>query len=588
MTGTRYRTPVEALTPAEWVGLAAAAAVAAVAVPVWLTVGVATLLGSGRWVAVPLGDVPAAVAGWGRHPGDPAVACPPAVRSALPGPVLIYMCALAVLAVVGLLVRVSLRLAVSRGGARGSASAGEVHAHLSASAVRARARHARPTLTGRVRPEQVGLYLGRDVRSGQQLWGSVEDSYLYLGPPRSGKGVHLIIPQSIDAPGAVLVTSTRNDVVRHTAQARAGRGPVLVFDPQQQVARRGIARLRWAPHRGCEDPLIAIARARSLGAAAKFNVGTTTSGDYWQSSTEAVLRCYLHAAALTGRPATDLLSWTSLPTDPTPIRILRSESGAAGGWAEELAAQSAADPKQRDSVWGGVRRAFDCLADPRVVETCSPAGVDDGFDPAGFLSDCGALYLVGDSAAQLSVAPLITALLEDLLGVARDNAAHASGGRLEPPLLLLLDEAANIAPIPSLPNLLADGGGSGITTVAVLQSLAQARHRWGQPAAEALWDAATTKIVLGGLGEADDLTRISRLAGDVDEPTVTRTTGPGGGSISVSMRRVPALPVERIRTLPKGQAIVLARHTPPVHTKLRPWSARRDAPQIRAAADEPA
>jgi type IV secretory pathway TraG/TraD family ATPase VirD4 len=467
------------------------------------------------------------------------------------------------------------------------AGAAEVHAHLSAAAVRRRGRHARPSLAGRVHPEQVGLYLGRDTRSGQQLWGSIEDSYLYLGPPRSGKGVHLIIPQTLGAAGAVLVTSTRNDVVRHTARLRASRGPVVVFDPQQQVSRRSLPRLRWAPQRGCDDPLVAIGRARALAAAAKFGVGTTTNGDYWQSMTEAVVRCYLHAAALTGRPARELLAWSSQPADPTPVRILRGEAGAAPGWAEELAAQASAHPQQRDNVWSGVRRAFDCLADPRVLDACSPTS-DDEFDPVPFLRGSGTLYLLGDSESQLSVAPLITALLEDLLSVARRAAAHSAGGRLDPPLLLLLDEAANIAPIPSLPHLLADGGGGGITTVAVLQSLAQARHRWGQPAAEAIWDAATTKVVLGGLSEADDLARISRLAGEIDEPTVTRTTGPGGGSMSISVRRLPALPVERLRTLAPGQAIVLARHTPPVHTRLRPWTQLPQADIIRRDAAEPA
>jgi type IV secretory pathway TraG/TraD family ATPase VirD4 len=303
--------------------------------------------------------------------------------------------------------------------------------------------------------------------------------------------------------------------------------------------------------------------------------------------TEAVVRCYLHAAALTGRPARELLVWTSQPTDPTPVRILRSESEAAPGWAEELAAQAGAHPHQRDNVWSGVRRAFDCLADPRVLDACS-AIQDDEFDPAGFLAESGTLYLLGDSDSQLSVAPLITALLEDLLGVARRAAAHSAGGRLDPPLLLLLDEAANIAPIPSLPHLLADGGGTGITTVAVLQSLGQARHRWGQPAAEAIWDAATTKVVLGGLSEADDLARISRLAGEIDEPTLTRTTGPGGGSVSVAVRRLPALPIDRLRTLPEGQAIVLARHTAPVQARLRPWTRLPQAAAIRTDSQAPA
>jgi hypothetical protein len=97
-------------------------------------------------------------------------------------------------------------------------------------------------------------------------------------------------------------------------------------------------------------------------------------------------------------------------------------------------------------------------------------------------------------------------------------------------------------------------------------------------------DAATTKVVLGGLAQADDLQRISRLAGDIDEPTVTRTTGPGGGSMSVAERRLPALPVEMLRTLPQGQAVVLARHTAPVLTRLRPWTDLPQAATIRADA----
>lgn len=148
---------------------------------------------------------------------------------------------------------------------------------------------------------------------------------------------------------------------------------------------------------------------------------------------------------------------------------------------------------------------------------------------------------------------------------------------------MLLDEAANIAPIPSLPSLLADGGGSGITTICVLQSLAQARARWGQPGADAMWDAATTKVILGGLAHADDLHRISQLAGDVDEAVATRTRGAGGASTSVAPRRLPALPVDAVRTLPPGHAIVLARRTPPVRARLTPWWQGPHAEAIRAA-----
>jgi type IV secretory pathway TraG/TraD family ATPase VirD4 len=264
------------------------------------------------------------------------------------------------------------------------------------------------------------------------------------------------------------------------------------------------------------------------------------------------------------------------------VRILRRHPDAASGWAEELAAQAAADPRQRDSVWAGVRRAVDALADPRVLDSCSPDD-RDAFDLADFLAGRGTLYLLGTTGAQLTVAPLVTALVEALVDAARTAGAATADGRLDPALTVLLDEAANIAPIPSLPNLLADGGGSGITTVCVLQSLAQARARWGQAGADAMWDAATTKVILGGLAHAEDLQRISQLVGEVDEPVRTRTHGAGGASTSIGPRRLPVLPVDALRTLRPGHAIVLARNARPVEARLRPWWGGPHAAVIRAA-----
>ena len=58
---------------------------------------------------------------------------------------------------------------------------------------------------------------------------------------------------------------------------------------------------------------------------------------------------------------------------------------------------------------------------------------------------------------------------------------------MDPPCGLFLDEVANIGPLPQLPALMSFAGGTGIFLVAVLQSMAQARNRWGRDAAEMLW-----------------------------------------------------------------------------------------------------
>ena len=133
-----------------------------------------------------------------------------------------------------------------------------------------------------------------------------------------------------------------------------------------------------------------------------------------------------------------------------------------------------------------------------------------------------------------------------------------------------------------MPVLMAEGGGTGITTMPVLQSLSQARDKWGDHAAGAIWDASIVKVVLGGTSAARDLQDLSALIGERDERTDTISVGDyGSRSLQRSMRRVAVMPPEAIRTLPFGTALVLLRSAPPVVTDMRPWTVRRDAEELR-------
>ena len=149
-------------------------------------------------------------------------------------------------------------------------------------------------------------------------------------------------------------------------------------------------------------------------------------------------------------------------------------------------------------------------------------------------------------------------------------------------MLLALDEIANLSPLPSLPTLMAEGGGSGITTMPVLQSLAQARDKWNEHQAGAIWDAAIVKIVLGGASNSKDLHDLTTLIGERDEVTDSTTVGDHGSrSAQRSIRRVPIMPPDTIRTLPFGTALVLLRSAPPIVTRMRTWTDRPDAKQLR-------
>lgn len=461
----------------------------------------------------------------------------------------------------------------------GVATRSEVRAVASPKALLARSRTLRPSLDSPLASD-VGYLLGR--AHGREVWASVEDSMLLLGPPRSGKGLHVVINSILDAPGAVVTTATRPDNLAATLTACEARGPVAVFDPQR-LAGGLSAGLRWSPVRGCEEPLTAMIRATGLASATGLSTGGVESGGFWEGKTRTALQALLHAAALDDRPPRELFTWTLSPSAAADaVAILAGHSDAAPGWADSLESMIHSDPRTRDSIWMGVSLALSCLADPRVLDAVTP-GPGEQFDPVEFLTSNGTLYLLATGAGAGASWSLVAAFIEDLVETARHLAAASPGARMDPPLLLALDEIGNLSPLPSLPVLMAEGGGTGITTMPVLQSLSQARDRWGDHAAGAIWDASIVKIVLGGTSSASDLRDLSALIGERDEKTDTVSIGDyGSRSLQRSTRRVPVLPPEVIRTLPFGTALVLLRSAPPVVTELRPWTARRDAALVRA------
>ena len=512
------------------------------------------------------------------NPGNPGAA----LDAADLNPIAYWLCVAILVAGVGSLVVVVWRFV--RGTSRKAASdpqlisgiAGRTDVTKAASraALMRRAAHLRPSLTG-AKPSDVGYLIGHARSS--TVWASVEDSVLVIGPPRSGKGAHIVINAILDAPGAVVTTSTRPDNLTATLRARARTGPVAVFDPQQLAA--GVpAGLRWSPIRGCENPLTAMIRAAGLAAGTGLGTGGVDSGGFWEAKTRTALQSLLHAAALAARPPSELFRWTLDPAAASDaVAILINDPRAATGWADSLQAMLEADPRTRDSIWQGVSLALGALADPRVLAAVSPSD-GESFDPESFLRSNGTLYLLATGAGANNSAALVAAFVEDVVESARRIAARNPGARLDPPLLLALDEIGNLAPLPSLPTLMAEGGGTGITTMPILQSLTQARSKWSDNAAGAIWDASIVKIILGGASNSRDLQDLSTLIGERDEITDSTTIGDHGSRSSQrSVRRVAIMPPDIIRTLPFGTGLVMLRAAPPIVTRLRMWTARSEA-----------
>jgi hypothetical protein len=119
------------------------------------------------------------------------------------------------------------------------------------------------------------------------------------------------------------------------------------------------------------------------------------------------------------------------------------------------------------------------------------------------------------------------------------------------------------------------GGGRGIPLLIAIQSPFQLRERWGEAAAETVWNNSNVTVVFGGLKVDGDLQGISGLCGERDEHIRTHTRGASGHSVSRTPRRIPVMAPSQIRQIRNLQVLVLHRNTRPVIAKVRPvWKGR--------------
>ena len=488
-----------------------------------------------------------------------------------------------------------------RYGVDGWADFWELHRGLSARAIRVVAAHQRPSLTAEVPPvpdrrhagqvavatarvrraalierlpvSQCGTWLGRSAVGpwwGVQTYAAHRDVVGLIAPPQTGKTA-LMLHHIIDAVGAVVATSTKPEIYQLTAALRAaisGSAEVALFNPDN-IGELG-STLRWCPVRGCAAYRFATTRAGLLvGARARKN-DDDTRWDEWAGN---ALTGLLMVADLDGRTMTDVARWVHNPTDPTrgaaeALRLMREthrrripeEVADALGQLLSLKAE-----KTRDSVFFAMRGAVAFMADPTIAWLCTPARDEEIFDVERFIDRRGALYLLGSEEQNTASAPLLAAFNGHIFATAKDLAARR-GGRLDPPLTMILDEAALITPVP-LPSWVADAGGRGIHIEWSVQTPSQLRERWGEPGAETIINATNALMVFGGLKAENDLNLASLWCGKRYE-LVPDPDGPEGAG-RAKFDHVPVCPPHLVRVIPQWHALLVHRTT--LATVIRMW-----------------
>ncbi|MEZ5087750.1 MAG: TraM recognition domain-containing protein [Tessaracoccus sp.] len=425
-----------------------------------------------------------------------------------------------------------------------------------------------------------GVPIGRTLAASSPIFGSWEDMHIDIWGPRTGKTTSRAVPAILEAPGAVLVTSNKRDVLDATRDPRLAAGPVWVFDPQS-VAREEPTEWWWSPLSYVTDEVRAAKLAEHFASGSR-DPGARTDA-FFDPSAQDLLAGLLLAAALDGRPITDVYRWLTRPTDNEPVTILQN-----GGYeltADQVAGVVFAPEKQRGGVYGTAQQMASCLTNRQVARWVTPLTSADHrrqFSPEAFVREGGTLYSLSKEGRG-TAGPLVTALTVAVVEAAEELAAASPGGRLPTPLLGVLDEAANVCRWRELPNLYSHYGSRGIVLMTILQSWSQGVDVWGESGMRKLWSASNIAVYGGGVKEREFLEMLSALIGDYDKRVTSVSTGRGQRSVNEQLTRERILDVADLQGMPKGRAVVLASGTRPTLITTQPWMNGPHAAAVKAS-----
>ena len=186
---------------------------------------------------------------------------------------------------------------------------------------------------------------------------------------------------------------------------------------------------------------------------------------------------------------------------------------------------------------------------------------------------------------------LVAVLVDSVFQAAKTAARRTESGRLSPPLRAVLDEVANICPLPDFPKMLSDLRGYGVQIIYGLQGRAQTRKTWGPEGSQMIVDNSFAQLILGGIKDAEQLEDLSKLTGMVEVKglsTQVRDHGMSRGNQTVSDQEKRILRPEEIGRLEVGEGMLLTGVVPAVVVSLPGWTQLPDGDELKKSAQRTA
>jgi type IV secretion system protein VirD4 len=389
----------------------------------------------------------------------------------------------------------------------------------------------------------------------RMLAAEVEVQPMIVAPPRVGKSTGYVVPWLLDHDGPVLALSTKLDTYHSTAPYRRGIGRVWVYDPFGEKPSAGFSPLvparTWAG---------AIRAGEALASAAHPDQANAAN-EFWDKEAATLLAPLLHAATLAGEGMSELVRWLDARDFQVAVSVLQSVGASAA--ADQLEGVGRRDERNRETT---VMSALNLLRAYRYPQVAASARSD--LTPELFLDGrANTIYVVAAEHDQEVLRPVILALLSAIYQAAIVKARRS--GALDPRLFILMDEAANIAPVRNLASCLSQCGDHGIVIATLWQSIAQIDNRYGRAARDAICAASTAQVFLPPLADPTTTGYLTELLGD--EPVANASTSNGHSRHTLSVAREKAGPSPWLRQIERGQAFLLYRDLPPAIVRAPLW-----------------
>lgn len=352
---------------------------------------------------------------------------------------------------------------------------------------------------------------------GRQATLMPKSSLLIVGPTQVGKTSSLVMPALLRWNDALVVTSVKSDVIKSTQRWRRSLGDVQILEPGRDSG------LTWNPLEGVTSLRHALRVARDL------TIGSRGQGDtdFWNAlATKLVAALFVMAgqrsqsifdvAALVENRKFDQWMANAVKSDASELlrNFLEHEHKTLDGVL--TTAETMLLPWRFRQPLANVRSV---VAGANTLYLCSPRGEQQHYESLFR----GALRMVLEEQHRLV-----------------DEGSQRR-------LLLVLDEAATVAPLDELDQLAATVSGLDVTLVTVVQDFAQLVARWGARA-PTIVNNHSTRIVMGGLSD----------------PTV----GKYFPEMIVSKEDTRTTP---LRQRAAGTALVVSGRRPLFEVRVRPW-----------------